>query len=192
MIIGPFFNSNCSGRKRCCTDPAATLHAAIVILRQEAKMERPLTIALLLLLFLSPVARAATPVPANQLSELLSTIAQGKDPAFGMTVAPALGIDARSPAAARATVVIERIAHEIEQVTSAFSSAAPADKIAATRAAVARVSPETARDGAARSFEGNGPSLSVMRQLLFVADREGRCQSHVACDGDHQPVRALA
>jgi hypothetical protein len=139
-----------------------------VIQRQEATMERPLTIALLLLLVLSPVARAATPVPANRLSELLLTIAQGKEPAFGMAVAPALGVDARSPAAARAAVVIERIAHEIEQVTSAFASAAPADKIAATRAAVARVSPETARDGAARSFEGNGPSLSVMRQLLFV------------------------
>src|SRR5260221_719400 len=112
------------------------------------------TIALLLLFVLSPVARAAAPVPADRLSELLSTIAQGKDPAFG--------------AAARAAAVIARIAQEIEQVTSAFANAAPADKIAATRAAVARVSPETARDGASRSFEGNGPSLSVMRQVLFV------------------------
>jgi hypothetical protein len=126
------------------------------------------TIALLLLFVLSPVARAAAPVPADRLSELLSTIAQGRDPAFGTAVAPALGVDARSPAPARAAAVIARLAQEIEQVTSAFADAAPADKIAATRAAVARVSPETARDGAARSFEGNGPSVSVMRQVLFV------------------------
>ena len=125
-------------------------------------------IALLLLLVLSPVARAAAPVPTDRLSELLSTIAQGRDAAFGTAVAPALGVDARSPAPARAAAVIARIAQEIEQVTAAFADAAPADKIAATRAAVARASPETARDGASRSFEGNGPSLSVMRQVLFV------------------------
>ena len=131
-------------------------------------MGRSRTIALLLLFALSPVARAATPVPADRLSGLLSTIAQGKDTAFGTAVAPALGVDARSPAAARAAAVIARMAQEIEQVTSAFANAAPADKIAATRAAVARVSPETASDGASRSFEGSGPSLSVMRQVLFV------------------------
>src|SRR5258708_14376486 len=126
------------------------------------------TIALLLLSVLWTVAGAAAPVPADRLYELLSTIAQGKDPAFGTAVAPALGVDARLPAAARAAAVIARIAQEIEQVTSAFANAAPADKIAATRPAVARVRPETARDGASRSFEGNVPSLSVMRQVLFV------------------------
>ena len=129
---------------------------------------RSLTIALLLLVIQSPVVLAAAHVSANQLSELLSTIAQGRDPAFGTAVAPALSTDARSPAAVRATTIVARVVQEIEQVTSAFASAAPADKIAATRAAVARVSPETARDGASRSFEGEGPSLSVMRQLLFV------------------------
>jgi hypothetical protein len=126
-------------------------------------------IALLLLLFVfSRNAWAETPVPANQLSPLLSTIAQGKDPAFGTAVAPALGLNAGAPASARAAAVIARITQEIEQVTSAFANAAPANKIKATRDAVARVSPETARDGASRSFEGNGPSLSVMRQVLFV------------------------
>jgi len=139
-----------------------------LVMLEEAIMGRSRTIALLLLLVLSPVARAAAPVPADRLSELLSTIAQGRDPAFGAAVAPALGVDARSPAAARAAAVIARIAQEIEQVTSAFADAAPADKIAATRAAVARVSPETARDGASRSFEGSGPSVSAMRQVLFV------------------------
>lgn len=131
-------------------------------------MGRSRTIALLLLLVLSPVARAASPVPADRLSELFSTIAQGRDAAFGPAVAPALGVDAGLPTTARAGSVIARIAREIEQVTSAFANAAPADKVAATRAAVARVSPETARDGASRSFEGSGPSLSVMRQVLFV------------------------
>src|SRR5258708_34769939 len=125
------------------------------------------TIALHLLFVLPPVARAAAPVPADRLSELLSTIAEGRDPAFGAAVAPALGVDARLPAAARAAAVIARIAQEIEQVTSAFANAAPADKIAATRPAAARVSPETARDGAARSFAGTGPSLSAMRQVLL-------------------------
>lgn len=132
-------------------------------------MRRSGAIALLLLLFvLSPDARAQTPVPANRLSPLLTTIAQGRDPAFGIAVAPALGLNAGAPAEARAAAVIARITQEIEQVTSAFANAAPADKIKATRDAVARVSPETARDGASRSFEGNGPSLSVMRQVLFV------------------------
>ncbi len=132
-------------------------------------MRRSGAIALLLLLLvLSPDARAQTPVPANRLSPLLTTIAQGRDPAFGTAVAPALGLNAGAPAEARAAAVIARITQEIEQVTSAFANAAPADKIKATRDAVARVSPETARDGASRSFEGNGPSLSVMRQVLFV------------------------
>lgn len=132
-------------------------------------MRRSGAIALLLLLLvLSPDARAQTPVPANRLSPLLTSIAQGRDPAFGTAVAPALGLNAGAPAEARAAAVIARITQEIEQVTSAFANAAPADKIKATRDAVARVSPETARDGASRSFEGNGPSLSVMRQVLFV------------------------
>jgi hypothetical protein len=136
---------------------------------EEAMMRWSGAVALLLLLFvLSPHARADTPVPANRLSPLLSTIAQGKDPAFGTAVAPALGVNAGAPATERASAVITRIAQEIEQVTSAFANAASADKIKATRDAVARVSPETARDGASRSFEGNGPSLSVMRQVLFV------------------------
>ena len=127
-----------------------------------------LTIALLILIVPSFGARAAAPVPANRLVELLSTIAEGRDPAFGAAVAPALGIDRQASTGARAKTVIARMAQEIEQVTAAFAGAAPSDRIAATRAAVGRVSPETARDGASRSFEGDGPSLSVMRQLLFV------------------------
>jgi hypothetical protein len=132
-------------------------------------MRRSGAIALLLLLLvLSPDARAEAPVPASRLSPVLTTIAQGRDPAFGTAVAPALGLNAGAPAEARAAAVIARMTQEIEQVTSAFANAAPADKIKATRDAVARVSPETAQDGASRSFEGNGPSLSLMRQLLFV------------------------
>jgi hypothetical protein len=132
-------------------------------------MRRSGAIALLLFLFvLSPDARAEAPVPASRLSPVLTTIAQGRDPAFGTAVAPALGLNAGAPAEARAAAVIARMTQEIEQVTSAFANAAPADKIKATRDAVARVSPETAQDGASRSFEGNGPSLSLMRQLLFV------------------------
>ena len=153
---------------RLAAKPVATLDAAIWIMLEVAMKGRSLTIALLLLVFQLHAARGEAPVPANQLSQLLSTIAQGRDPAFGPAVAPALGVDKLSPAASRATTIVTRIAQEIELVASAFATAAPANKIAATRAAVARVSSETARDGASRSFEGDGPSLSVMRQVLFV------------------------
>jgi len=124
----------------------------------------------LLLLLLSPFSAAVAdePFPAGALSAVLSNIARGHDPAFGTAVAPALGLDTRSPPGERAASLIAQMAHEFEQVTSAFANASSHEKIAATRAAVARFSPETARDGASRSFEGSGPSLSYMRQLLFV------------------------
>jgi len=107
-------------------------------------------------------------VPADRLGGLLATIAQAKDPAFGSAVAPALSLDTHASRGDRAAQIVARIAHEVEAVTSAFAAAPDAERIARTKAAVAAFSPETARDGAARSFEGNGPALSVMRQVLFV------------------------
>src|SRR5260370_39904691 len=97
-----------------------------LVMLEEAIMGRSRTIALLLLFVLSPVARAAAPVPADRLSELLSTIAEGRDTAFDAAVEPALGVDARLPAAARAAAGIARIAQESDQVTSAFATPAPA------------------------------------------------------------------
>jgi len=130
-------------------------------------------VLLLAVLLLAPVAaRAETPVPADRLAALLSTIARGQDPVFGSAVAPALSADPGLAAAARAERAIQRISQEISSVASAFASAAPGTQIAAARAAVARVSAETARDGASRSFEGGGPSVSVLRQLLFVPGKK--------------------
>ena len=114
------------------------------------------------------------PAPARSLpsqeafSDILSTIVQGRDPAFGRAVAPALSLDTRASPAERAAQIVARLAREIETVMSAFADAPDADRIARTKAAVVQFSPETARDGASRSFEGNGPALSVMRQVLFV------------------------
>ncbi len=126
-------------------------------------------IALLLLLIILPSAAfAAVPFPPSALAAVLSNIALGRDAAFGPAVAPALGLDTQSPPSERASSLITQIAHEIEQVTSVFANAASQDKIVATRAAVARFSRETAQEGASRSFRGSGPSLSYMRQLLFV------------------------
>lgn len=129
------------------------------------------TLLLVMLLLVPAAARAETPVPADRLAAALSTIAQGKDPVFGAAVAPALSADPGLAAPARAERVVQRISQEISLVAAAFASAAPGGQIAAARAAVARVSAETARDGASRSFEGDGPSVSVLRQLMFVPAR---------------------
>jgi hypothetical protein len=121
------------------------------------------SLALFVPLMAPPQAAAQGPLP-----DILATIAQGRDPAFGKAVAPALSLDPALPPAARAAQIVTRIAHEVETVVAAFASATDAERIAKTKAAVARFSAETARDGAARSFEGSGPALSVMRQLLFA------------------------
>ena len=110
----------------------------------------------------------AAPPTAAQISQALTTIADGRDPAFGTAIAPAQSLDAARSREERIHAVIARIADEIDAVTTAFATAPDAKKIAATKAAVARFSAETARDGASRSFEGDAPSLSLMRQLLFV------------------------
>jgi hypothetical protein len=60
------------------------------------------------------------------------------------------------------------LAQEIERVATAFLDAPASGKIAATKAVVAAINPETARDGAAYAFEGSGPSVAVTRQLFFV------------------------
>lgn len=131
-------------------------------------VSRASAISLLLLLIPSAAAFAAASFPASTLAAVLSNIARGRDAAFGTAVAPALGLDANLPPSKRASSLITQMVDEIEHVTSVFANASSRDKIAATRAAVARFSRETAKDGASRSFKGSGPSLSYMRQLLFV------------------------
>lgn len=153
------------GKERA-SDPGASAAGASAPQTVRTALRAVLLLAALLL---APVAaRAETPVPADRLAGVLSTIARGQDPVFGATVAPALSADPGLAAAARADRAIQRISQEISLVVSAFASAAPGTQIAAARAAVARVSAETARDGASRSFEGGGPSVSLLRQLMFV------------------------
>src|SRR5258706_13693566 len=106
--------------------------------------------------------------PPPALQNPLTTIAAGQDKAFGSAVAPAQSLDPGHSREDRVRAVIDGIAAEIDAVKTVFATASPADRIGATKAAVARFSPETAHDGASRSFEGSGPSLSFMRQLLFV------------------------
>lgn len=123
----------------------------------------------LLLLALVPAHVRAEPIlSADRLDRVLATIARGQDGTFGHDVAPALSLEAAAPAAERSSQIVMRIAHEIATVTAAFTGAPEHERIAKTKAAVAAFSPETARDGASRSFEGDGPALSVMRQVLFV------------------------
>lgn len=128
----------------------------------------------------------AAPLRAEQIEPTLTVIAQGKDAAFGSVVAPAESLDAQQPPASRAGAVITRMGQEIAQVAAAFAAAPAAERVAKTREAVARFSAETAKDGASRSFEGNGPSLSLMRQLLLVpaanlgADPAGRVMQLVS------------
>ena len=120
-----------------------------------------------------PATIAAAPAPDSEIASPLTTIAAGKDKAFGAMVAPAESVDAASPRDERIRAVIQRMSREIDSVRTAFMAASADKKIAMTKAAVAQFSPETARDGAARSFEGSGPGISVMRQLLFVPAAHG-------------------
>jgi hypothetical protein len=123
---------------------------------------------LLVPLLIAAAGAIAAPLPAEQIAGPLTTIADGKDKTFGAAVAPAQSLDAGRSRDDRIHAIVARIAGEVEAVTAAFAAAPATEKIAATKAAVAQFSPETARDGASRSFEGSGPSLSLMRQVLFV------------------------
>jgi hypothetical protein len=125
-------------------------------------------LVLLPLLLLPSLAASALAGTTEQIGPISLEIATGRSAAFGPAVAPAQSLDLQLTPAARIETVVARVAQEVEQVTTAFADAPAADKIAKTKAAVAAFSPETAQDGASRSFEGNGPSLSIMRQLLFV------------------------
>lgn len=129
---------------------------------------------LLVSLMIAAAYAKAAPLAAETISGPLTAIADGRDKAFGAAIAPAQSLDAARPRADRIHAIVARIAGEIDAVTTAFATAPAAAKIGATKAAVARFSPETAQDGASRSFEGSGPSLSLMRQVLFVpASRAG-------------------
>src|SRR5438270_4942417 len=91
---------------------------------------------------------------AREIRQTLDTIAGGRDSVFGPAVAPAMSLDEKASPALRVQQIDARIAEEIDQVPGAFMNAPDAQKIAATRAAVAQRDKETATDGASRTFEG--------------------------------------
>jgi hypothetical protein len=113
-------------------------------------------------------ALAETAVKAAQIAAMMDDIAQGRDRAFTQPVALAWSLNADHLSADRIRDVNARLALEIERVATAFLDAPASGKIAATKAVVAAIDPETARDGAAYVFEGSGPSIAVTRQLFFV------------------------
>jgi hypothetical protein len=111
---------------------------------------------------------AQTSVTAAQVEAIMNDIAEGRDNTFTEPVALAWSLNTDHTTADRIREINARMAQEIERVVAAFVNAPAAEKIAATKAVVAQIDPGTARDGAAYVFEGSGPSLAVMRQLLFV------------------------
>ena len=113
-------------------------------------------------------ALAQSSVTAAQIEAMLNGIAEGRDNAFTQPIAPAWSLSAALSTPDRIREVNARMAHEIERVVSAFVNAPAAGKIDATKAVMAQIDAETARDGAAQEFEGSGPGLGVIRQLLFV------------------------
>ncbi|HTC18131.1 MAG TPA: hypothetical protein VK690_03375 [Stellaceae bacterium] len=113
-------------------------------------------------------ALAQSAVNAAQIEAMLDGIAAGRDSAFTQPLAPAWSLNAALSTPDRIREIDARMAQEIERVVTAFVNAPAGGKIDATRAVVAQIDAETARDGAAQIFEGSGPGLGVIRQLLFV------------------------
>ena len=113
-------------------------------------------------------AIAQTSVTADQIGAMLNDIAQGRDKSFTEPTALAWSLDTPRPLADRIATINTALAQEIERVTGAFVGAAPAEKIAATKAMVATIDAQTTHDGAGYVFSGSGPSLAFFRQLLFV------------------------
>jgi hypothetical protein len=124
--------------------------------------------ALLATACLPASALAQTTIKAAQIEAMMNDIAQGRDPAFTQPIAPGWSLTADRSLADRIREINARLAQEIERVATVFINAAAGEKIAATKAVVAAIDPETARDGAAYVFEGSGPSMGITRLLLFV------------------------
>ena len=102
------------------------------------------------------------------IAGILDALGAGRDPLMGPHVMPAQSLATHESRAQRIAAANARMAQEIDRVVTAFKEAPEAQKAAATRAAVAAFDKETAADGASRQFEGRGPSLSIMRQMLLL------------------------
>lgn len=103
----------------------------------------------------------------EQLQGILTGIAKGES-AFGPVVAPAETLATTQPKPDRIHDLNARLIEELNEVATAFNDAADDEKQAATLKVVKVLDPQTAVDGASRVFEGDGPSLSIMRQFLIV------------------------
>ncbi len=103
----------------------------------------------------------------EQLRQILASVAKG-DSAFGAAVAPAETLATTEPKPDRIRHLDIRLLDELNEVAIAFNEAADGQKQPATRAVVKGLDPQTATEGASRVFEGDGPSLSIMRQFLIV------------------------
>jgi hypothetical protein len=113
-------------------------------------------------------AMAQTSVTAAQIEAMMNDIAEGRDKAFSQPVALAWSLNAAHSTPDRIREINARMAQEIERVVTAFVSAPADEKLAATKAIVAQIDLDTAQNGADEVFEGSGPGLAIMRQLLIV------------------------
>lgn len=103
----------------------------------------------------------------EQLRQVSAGIAKGES-VFGAAVAPAETLATTEPKPDRIRHLDIRLLNELNAIATAFNDAADGEKLAATLAVVKGLDPQTATDGASRMFEGDGPSLSIMRQFLIV------------------------
>lgn len=102
-----------------------------------------------------------------QIARLIDQATGGQGP-FGSNIAPAQALDAKASTSERIAATDKRLSTEISTVVTAFTAAPDGSKEQAVRDAVKKIDAQTATDGAARVFEGDGPSQSIMRQLLVV------------------------
>jgi hypothetical protein len=137
-------------------------------MRRAVGLLSAIVVSAAILSAMAPPAAAGTPSLVDHIIAIIGNITRGKDAAFGVAVGPAQSLNQQVSDAARVEEINTRMKQELGLVIAVFSNAPSAEKVAATRAAVAQFDAETARDGASRAFEGTGPSLSAMRQLLFV------------------------
>jgi hypothetical protein len=134
----------------------------------ELRIQTQILFGVLAVLCLPVPAMAQTSVTAAQVEKMMNDIAEGRDKAFPQPVAFAWSLNTGHSTADRIREVNARLAQEIERVATTFVNAPAVDKIAATKAVVAQIDLETAQDGADEVFEGSGPGLAIIRQLLIV------------------------
>lgn len=119
------------------------------------------------------MARAQVANESAQLRQVLEARTTQRDGRFAGQVAPGLYLVDGSPEQ-RLQEANQRLVTEANVLLQAFASGGDDQRVGLTLKALSAFDAETARDGAARLFFGRGPSMSIMRQIVFVpADRLG-------------------